>query len=41
MPEFETVPEIAARTQTLAEAVVRQVGGEVDTEAGLYVIPGR
>jgi hypothetical protein len=41
MPDFQTVPEIAARTQALAEAVVRQAGGKVDTEHGLYFIPVR
>jgi hypothetical protein len=41
MPEFQTVSEIAARTQALAEAVVRYVGEEVDTQHGRYVVPGR
>jgi hypothetical protein len=41
MPDFQTVPEIAARTQALAEAVMRQAGGEVDTQRGRYVVPGR
>jgi hypothetical protein len=41
MPDYQTVSEIAARTQALAEAVVRQAGGEVDTEHGLYFIPVR
>jgi ADP-ribosylglycohydrolase len=38
MPQYQTVPEIAARTQALAEAVIRQAGGRVDTERGRYVI---
>ena len=33
-----TGPEIAARTQALAEAVVRQAGGWI--KADVYVIPG-
>jgi ADP-ribosylglycohydrolase len=41
MPQYQTVPEIAARTQALAEAVVRGVGGETDAERGLYFIPVR
>jgi ADP-ribosylglycohydrolase len=40
MPQSQTVMEITGRTQTLAEAVVRQAGGEVDTQQGLYVVPG-
>ena len=38
MPQYQTVPEIAARTQALAEALIRQAGGHVDTERGRYVI---
>jgi ADP-ribosylglycohydrolase len=37
MPETQAVSEIAARTQALAEAVVRQAEGRV--KAGIYVIP--
>ena len=38
MPQYQTVPEIAARTQALAEAVIRQAGGRVDTQRGYYLI---
>jgi ADP-ribosylglycohydrolase len=41
MPEYQTVREIAARTQALAEAAVRQAGGRVDAERDLYAIPAR
>lgn len=37
LPEYQTVPEIASRTQTLAEAVIAQAGGRV--ENGVYLIP--
>jgi ADP-ribosylglycohydrolase len=37
LPEYQTVSEIAARTQALAEAVIRQAGGTV--ENGIYFIP--
>ena len=37
LPRYQTVPEIAARTQALAEAVVRQTGGRV--EKGIYFVP--
>ena len=40
MPQSQTVMEITGRTQILAEAVGRRAGGEVDTQQGLYVIPG-
>jgi ADP-ribosylglycohydrolase len=39
MPQYQTVQEIVARTQALAEAVVRGAGGEIDVERRLYVIP--
>jgi len=38
MPQTQTVPEIAARTQALAEVVVRQAGGWI--RDNVYVIPG-
>ncbi len=38
LPQYQTLPEIVARTQALAEAVIRQAGGRVDTERGLYVL---
>jgi hypothetical protein len=37
LPQFQTVPEIAARTQALAEEVIRQAGGQV---GDVYLIPG-
>ena len=37
LPKYQTVSEIAARTQDLAEAVVRQSGGRI--ENGVYFIP--
>jgi ADP-ribosylglycohydrolase len=37
MPRYETVPEIAARTEALAEAVIRQAGGWV--KDGVYYVP--
>ncbi len=37
LPEYQTVPEIAARTQALAESVILQAGGAV--RDGQYVIP--
>ncbi len=37
LPKYQTVSEIAARTQGLAEAVVRQSGGRI--ENGVYFIP--
>ena len=37
LPRYQTVPEIAARTQALAEAVVSQTGGRV--AGGLYSVP--
>ena len=37
LPKYQTVPEIAARTQTLAEAVVQQVGGRIEQD--IYFIP--
>jgi hypothetical protein len=39
MPHYQTVMEITARTQALAEAVVRGAGGEVDAARGVYLIP--
>jgi ADP-ribosylglycohydrolase len=39
LPQYQTVPEIAARTQALAEKVIQQVGGRV--ENGVYFIPVR
>jgi ADP-ribosylglycohydrolase len=39
MPRFQTVPEIAARTQALAEAALRQAGGWI--RDGAYYIPKR
>jgi hypothetical protein len=39
MPRTQTVPEIAARTQALAEAALRQAGGWVRDSA--YYIPKR
>jgi len=38
LPEYQTVPEIAARTQALAEKVIQQAGGRV--VEGSYFIPG-
>ena len=38
MPQTQTVSEIAARTQVLAEAVVHQAGGWI--RDSVYVIPG-
>jgi hypothetical protein len=37
LPKYQTVPEIAGRTQALAEAVIRQTGGK--TEGEIYAIP--
>lgn len=37
LPQYQTVTEIAERTQALAEAVIRQAGGEIGN--GLYIIP--
>ena len=37
LPEYQTVPEFAARSQALAEAVIEAAGGEV--EGDLYLIP--
>ena len=37
LPQYQTVPEIARRTQALAERVILQAGGRV--EAGVYMIP--
>lgn len=39
LPEFQTVPDFAARTQALAEAVIQQAGGEV--RGGVYFIPNQ
>ena len=39
MPTYQTIPQIAARTQALAEAVVAQAGGQVKN--GVYLIPAR
>ena len=39
LPRYQTVPEIAARIQALAEHAVRQAGGRV--ENGVYLIPTR
>jgi ADP-ribosylglycohydrolase len=39
LPEYQTVPEIAARTQALAEQVIRQAGGRVEED--LYFLPLR
>jgi hypothetical protein len=38
LPEYQTVPEIAARTQALAEKVIQQAGGRL--VEGSYFIPG-
>ena len=38
LPRYQAVPEIAARTQALAGAVVRQAGGWVRN--AVYYIPG-
>lgn len=37
LPKYQTVPEIAARTQALAEQVILQAGGQV--RGGVYFIP--
>jgi ADP-ribosylglycohydrolase len=37
LPKYQTIPEFAARTQALAEAVIQQAGGEV--RGGVYLIP--
>lgn len=37
LPKYQTIPEIAARTQALAEAAIRQAGGAIN--AGIYFIP--
>lgn len=37
LPRYETVPEMARRTQRLAEQVIRQAGGRV--RSGVYWIP--
>jgi len=37
LPQYQTVSEIAERTQSLAEAVIRQAGGRI--EDGVYFIP--
>jgi hypothetical protein len=37
LPKYQTVPEIARRTQALAEQVIRQAGGEV--RGGVYFLP--
>jgi ADP-ribosylglycohydrolase len=37
LPKYQTVPEFAARSQALAEAVIWQAGGEV--RGGTYFIP--
>jgi hypothetical protein len=37
LPRYQTVPEIARRTQALAEAVILQAGGQVGD--GVYIIP--
>lgn len=41
LPQYQTVSEIAGRTQALAEAVIRQAGGRIEDEAGarLYILP--
>jgi ADP-ribosylglycohydrolase len=39
MPRYQTVPEIASRTQALAEAVLQQAGGWIDGD--VYLIPRR
>ena len=39
LPQHETVPRIATRTQALAEVVIRQAGGRVAD--GVYSIPLR
>ena len=39
LPEYQTIPEIAARTQALAEKVIQQAGGQVQN--GIYYIPAR
>lgn len=39
LPKYQTVPELAARSQALAEAVIQQAGGDV--RAGIYFIPKR
>jgi ADP-ribosylglycohydrolase len=39
LPKYQTISEFASRTQALAEAVIRQAGGQV--RDGLYIIPGR
>jgi hypothetical protein len=36
LPAYQTIPEIAARTQALAEEVIRQAGGQVSD--GIYLI---
>ena len=37
LPQIQTVPDIAARTQALAERVIQQAGGEA--RDGVYYIP--
>jgi ADP-ribosylglycohydrolase len=39
MPRYQSVTEIAARTQAMAEGVVRQAGGSI--KDGVYLIPVR
>jgi hypothetical protein len=41
LPQYQTVPELAARTQQLAESVILAAGGVIDERQGIYRIPLR